>query len=274
MLQVQSDTGRDASLPSGMLPSTQHAQHAQSVRHPVNQAIAHGHNMVSGHVGYPQAGQHAAAQQAAQHAQQARQQEQVAAQELMALSGQGSRDPASRLGQGQPGQGGQDVCQEAVGLSPRFRAGSGQLDGALQTPTGLSPTFMTAQIGQFGRAGSGQFGGAGLGQYGRAGPGPFMGPPTDPLMRATSEQLMQGFRAMSGQLSGQLGEPLGDLGRAGSAAAAFMGAQASGFQRQDSMAAQLQQRSRSYPPPQAMHPQGMGPNMAAQPQQQQQSGEP
>lgn len=278
MLQVQSDTGRDASLPSGMLPSAQYAQHAQqaqSVRHPVNQAMGHGHNMASGRVGFPQAGQHAAAQQEAQHAaqaqhaQQARQQEQHAAQELVALSGQGSRDPVSRLGQGSRdpvsrleqghfGQGGQDACEEAMGLNPSFRAGSGQLDGAPQTPTGLSPTFMAAQVGQFERASS----------------GPFIGPATDPLMRATSGQLMQGLRAMSGQLSGQLGESMGNLGRAGSAAAAFMDAQASGFQMQDGMAAQLQQRSRSYPPPPAMHPQGMGTNIAAQQQQPQQSGEP
>ena len=283
MLQVQSDTGRDASLPSGMLPSAQYAQHAQqaqSVRHPVNQAMAPGHNMALSHVGFPQAGQHAAAQQEAQHAaqaqhaQQARQQEQHAAQELVALSGQGSRDPVSRLGQGHFGQGGQDACQEAMGLNPSFRAGSGQLYGAPQTPTGLSPTFMAAQAGQFGRAGSGQLGRVASGQLGRASSGPFIDPATDPLMRATSGQLMQGLRAMSGQLSGQLGEPMGNLSRAGSAAAAFMDAQASGFQMQDGMAAQLQQRSRSYPPPPAMHPQGMGTNVAAQQQQPQQSGEP
>ena len=267
-LQVQSDTGRDASLPSGRIQpvqQTRNAQQAQSVRHPVNQAPAVQKGppaSVPATLTAQQAHQIQQTQQVqgAQQAQHAMQQEQAAAQELLAFSRQGSKEAASKAGLYM--QTGQTTGQGTVGLSPKFRAGSDQPEATPDIPTGLSPTLMN---GQFGRSGSGQLKRVNSGQAGQ-----------DHLMRAASEQLMQNIRAMSGQPSGQAEAAmpaLRNLCRAGSCNGAFMDPQASRLHMQENVDVQLQQRARSHPPQQGVHPAVPNVNIAVQQQQQQQNGE-
>ena len=239
--------------------------------HPINQGAAPHQDYLqnSGSVAVPsvrqvqQAQQVLQAQQAqcAQQAQDALQEDRAAAQELLMLSRQAPCEPVARAQAF--GQAGQPVCPQ--GLSPTLRAGFGQLEAAPHNPT-LSPTFMGQAVPvnplQFGRAGSDELIRAGSGQF----------------MRAASDQLALNMRAMSGQLSGQLPDPIAppqcNMGRAGSCAATFLDPQASELQAlQDNMAAQLQQRSQSYPPPQGMQAAGPGIGMATQQQQQQQNGE-
>ena len=267
-LQMQSDTGRDASLPSGRIQpvqQTRNAQQAQSVRHPVNQAPAvrtgHPASVSATVLTAQQAHQIQQTQQVqgAQQAQHAMQQEKAAAQELLAFSRQGPKEAASKAGLYM--QTGQTTCQETVGLSPRFRAGSCQPGATPDIPTGLDPRLMT---GQFGRSGSGQLKHANSGQAGQ-----------DNLMRAASDQLMQNIRAMSGQLSGQAEAAMPaqrNLGQAGSCNVAFMDPQASRLQMQENVEAQLRQGARSHPPHQAVHPAGPNVNIAVQQQQQQNGG--
>ena len=240
------------------------AQQAQSVCHPVNQGPAThlGYLQSSGGPAVPSAQQVQQAQQlqCAQQAQRALQEDRAAAQELLMLSRQAPCEPLARAQAF--GQAGQPVYPQ--GLSPTPRAGSGQLEAAPLTPT-LSPSFMGQAVPvnplQFGRTGSDELIRAGSGQF----------------TRAASDQLALNMRATSGRLSGQLPEPIIppqlNMGRAGSCAASFLDPQASELETlQENMAAQLQQRSQSYPPPQCMQAVGPGINMANQ-QQQHQNGE-
>lgn len=254
-VQVGSDTGRDASLPSGRMNSAQqarNAQQAQSVCHSVSQGAGAYH-------GYPQKSA-CAAVLPAQQAQQALQQDEAAAQELLMLSRQAPCDSRARAQH--HAHTGQTLHPQ--GMNPPSRAGSEQLKGAPLTPN-LSPAYLAGQTvpvkpGQFGPAGSDDLLRAGSRQ----------------LMRAAPDQLLQNVRARPGQASGQLPEPMGaahhNMGRAGSCAASLLDPQASDLQNlQGNMAAQLQQRSRSYPPPQGL--QAAGPGMSMAQQQQQQNGE-
>ena len=269
--QVQSDTGHDSSLPSGRINSAQqarNAQQAQSVCHLVKQGPP-------AHQGYFQKGSSIAApsaQQAlqAQQAQHALQQDRAAAQELLMLSRQA---PCESLPRAQhAGQAGQTTYPQR--LSPALRAGSGQLGAAPHTAT------FSYLPGQAVPVNPGQIGPAGPEDLSRAGSGQSMRAGSDQLMRAASDQLVQNAREMSGQISGQLPKPTmppqGNLGRAGCCAASLLNPQVSDLQNlQENLAVQLQQRSRSYPPPQGMQPAGPGNSMATQQQQQQeQNGEP
>ena len=235
------------------------------MRHPSGQGTAPGQPV------YPQAGSTAAlGMQAAQHAQQ--QQDWAAAHELLALSRQQGRDSglaqARHAGQAilqLPAQRGDAAGQEAAaGLSPRLRTGSGQLEEAALMPTALSPKFAVGHFGQPARpeqdtpvsVGTGQAGRSGSGQFIRIGSGPFA----------------QTFQAVAGHHAEAMVQAQRSLARASSIVPEVMGLQAPSYQAQDSLAAQLQQRSRSYPP-HAMQPQALGANMAAQQQQQQQQQE-
>lgn len=230
--------------------------------HPVKQGVpAHqGYLQKSSCVTAPSAQQAIQAQQ--KHA---LQQDEAAAQELLMLSRQA---PCESLHRAQlPVQAGQTVYPQK--LSPMLRAGSRQFETAPHIPT-FSPTYLAGQAmpvnpGHFGPAGPEDQFRAESGQSVRTGP--------DQLMRAASDQVVQNARAMRGQFSGQLPEPAmpsqGNLGRAGSCAATPLNPQVSDLQNlQENLAAQLQQRSRSYTPPQGMQPAGPGINMATQHQQQ------
>ena len=267
-VQVHSDTGRDASQPSLRINSAQQTrQQAQSVQHPI------GYSLPAIKPGYPQGGAAVPAVPHAQQAQHQQQEQRAAAQELLALS----RQQGCQLGAsaGQAGQA-EPVVRDPTGLTLHVRAGSGHFGAAPQTPTALSPRFAAGQIGhpapdQILRAGSGPLMRAASDQLRRMGSGPFT--PTGPV-HAGPGQLLQGYRALSGQVAEAALPGPCQLSRASSGAAAeAMGGGQPSLQLQDIQAAQLQEGSRTFPYA-GLAPRALASNVAMQQaQQQQQQGQ-